>query len=119
MRIHREVWDTKENTLRLEKDGIMLIPTEADQIYNIYERLAYQDLGCGENGGMYQSVFASLDGFFEVLNAGVEAIFVLAEQKASRPALTALVKELQRVGKAGGHWQTSLDISEYRRMLGR
>jgi Protein of unknown function (DUF3160) len=101
IRIHSQVWDTKENTLRLERDGIMLIPTDADQIYNIYERLAYQDLGCGENGGMYQSVFASLDGFFEVLNAGFEAVFVLAEQKASRPALTALLKELRRVAKAG------------------
>jgi Protein of unknown function (DUF3160) len=102
VRIHREVWDTKENTLRLEKDGIMLIPTDDDQIYNIYERLAYQDLGCGENGGMYESVFASLDGFFEVLNAGFEAVFVLAEQKASRPALTAVLKEMQRVGQKGG-----------------
>jgi len=23
------------------------------------------------------------------------------------------------VGKAGGHWQTALDIGEYRRLLGR
>jgi hypothetical protein len=52
---------------------------------------------------MYQSVFASLDGFFEVLNAGFEAVFVLAEQKASRPALTALLKEMQRAGKDGGY----------------
>jgi hypothetical protein len=102
VRIHKEVWDTKENTLRLERDGIMLIPSEADQLYNIYERLAYQDLGCGENGGMYESVYASLDGFFEVLNAGFEAVFVLAEQDASRPALGALLKEMRRIGKSGG-----------------
>jgi hypothetical protein len=102
VRVHREVWDTKENTLRLERDGIMLIPTEDDQIYNVYERLAYQDLGCGENGGMFSSVFASLDGFFEVLNAGFEAVFVSAEQRASRPALAALLREMLRIGKTGG-----------------
>lgn len=102
VRVHREAWDTKENTLRLERDGIMLIPTDVEQLYNIYDRLAYQDLGCGENGGMYESVYASLDGFFEVLNAGFEAVFVLAEQKAARPALGAVLKELQRVAKANG-----------------
>jgi hypothetical protein len=100
VRVHRQVWGTKESALRLERDGIVLTPTDDDQIFNAYERLAYQDLGCGENGGMYQSVFASLDGFFEVLNAGFEAVFVLAEQKASRPALATVAKELQRVGRA-------------------
>jgi hypothetical protein len=102
VRIHRQVWDTKENTLRLERDGIFLTPTDVEQIYQPYESLAYQELGCGENGGMYSSVFASLDGFFEVLNAGFEAVFVLAEQRASRPALAAVLKELVRVGQAGG-----------------
>jgi Protein of unknown function (DUF3160) len=102
VRIHRQVWETKENTLRLERDGILLTPTTDEQIYGPYERLAYQELGCGESGGMLSSVFASLDGFFEVLNAGFEAVFVLAEQRASRPALAAVLKELGRVGKTGG-----------------
>ncbi|HEY6475752.1 MAG TPA: DUF3160 domain-containing protein, partial [Polyangia bacterium] len=102
VRIHRQVWDTKENTLRLERDGILLMPTASEQIWEPYETLAYQELGCGENGGMYSSVFASLDGFFEVLNAGFEAVFILAEQRASRPALAALLKELARAGKTGG-----------------
>ncbi|HEY4184401.1 MAG TPA: DUF3160 domain-containing protein [Polyangia bacterium] len=103
VRVHPGALPTKEAMQLLERDGILLTPTEDKQIYDRYDRLAYLDLGCGEHGGIYNSVFASIDGFFEVLNAGFEAVFMVAEQKVSRPALAAVIKELARVGAAQGN----------------
>ena len=49
-----------EEAGRLAREGVLFTPTDADQIYRPYERLAYEDLGCGSRGGMLQPVFASL-----------------------------------------------------------
>lgn len=101
-RIHPKLWSSKGETASLERNGLLLTPTHDAQIYDAYDRLAYVDLGCGSRGGMLQSVFASLDGFFEVLNAGFEAVFVLAERDVSRPALTAVMTEMRRASVAAG-----------------
>jgi hypothetical protein len=89
-----------DESRRLERDGLLFTPTDASQIYTPYERLKYEELGCGSRGGALQPIFASIDGFFEVLNAAFEAVFILGEQQVSRPALRDLLKELRRAGKA-------------------
>jgi hypothetical protein len=88
---------TGTEAAHLAHEGALFTPTDAEQIYQPYERLAYEDLGCGSRGGMLQPVFASLDGYFEVLNAGLEAVFVVAEQKVSRPALKRVLAAMKRV----------------------
>jgi hypothetical protein len=89
-----------DESRRLERDGLLFTPTDASQIYTPYERLKYEELGCGSRGGALQPIFASIDGFFEVLNAAFEAVFILGEQQLSRPALRDLVTQLRRAGTA-------------------
>jgi hypothetical protein len=90
---------------RLARDGMALSPPRDpwEQIYQPYEALQYEDLGCGSKGDVLQPVFASIDGFFEVLNAGFEGVFVVAEQQLSRPALKDVLAQMARVGKEHHH----------------
>jgi hypothetical protein len=73
--------------------GLWLAETEAEQLYEVYESLEYTD--CGERPNV--PIFASIDGFLEVLAAGFQATFMVTEQLVAIPRLRRFLRELERV----------------------
>lgn len=71
---------------------------DAVQLYGVYERGLYDASVIHEPSGesCAAPVFASLDGFLEVLHAGFEGVFLERERGLSVPRLRALLDTLSR-----------------------
>lgn len=79
----------------LERNGILLSATQHDQIYNTYESLEYTS--CHDE--VIVPIFASIDGYLELLAAGFQAVFMATEQNVSRPRLALFLSELETVAR--------------------
>lgn len=79
----------------LAKHGMQLLSTNHEQLYNTYESFEYTS--CHDE--ILVPVFASIDGFLEILAAGFQAAFMATEQNMSRPRLERFLTELQAVAK--------------------
>ncbi len=91
--------DSKPEILaRVRERGLFIAGTQTEQLHNVYENLEYTD--CGEQPNV--PIFASIDGFLEVLAAGFQATFMITEQLVSIPRLRRFLRELERVGHGQG-----------------
>jgi len=75
----------------LAQQGMQLLPTSDIQIYNTYEGFEYSS--CHDE--LLVPLFASIDGYLEVLAAGFQAVFMVTEQSVSRPRLEKFLAQLQ------------------------
>lgn len=78
----------------LAAQGYAAHDTKDTQLYQEYERRAY-DVEAPV------PVYAAIDGMLEVLGAGFQAVFMLAERDLSRPKLLALLAALETAAQAG------------------
>jgi hypothetical protein len=79
---------------QVRERGLYIAPTDAEQLHEVYEGLEYSECGAEP----LVPVFASIDGFLEVLAAGFQATFMTTEQLVSIPRLRRFLRELERVG---------------------
>ncbi len=78
---------------QLRQRGLWLAPTTAPQLYDVYQGLSRS--ACGDTPSV--PIFASLDGFLEVLAAGFHATFTVTEQHVALPRLRRFLREIERV----------------------
>lgn len=78
---------------QVRKRGLWLAQTDAEQLHEVYEALEYTE--CHEAPNV--PIFASIDGFLEVLAAGFQATFMVTEQLVTIPRLRRFLRELERV----------------------
>ncbi len=79
----------------LGRQGLLLAPTSASFIYGPYESLEYDEC----HAEVKVPIFASLDGFLEVLQAGFQADFIGGEQTESIPKLRRFATLLEATAK--------------------
>ncbi len=78
--------------------GLLTANTGDSQIYQPYDQLMYSE--CHDH--VLVPIFASLDGFLEVLDGGFQTAFMLTEQQVSRPRLEQFLKALEKAAGGAG-----------------
>lgn len=94
----------------LAEHGWSAWATQDTQLYQEYERRTY-DLEHPV------PVYAAIDGVLEVLGAGFQAVFMLAERDLSRPKLRALLSALEAAATRDGLGRVANIADRSRRML--
>lgn len=78
---------------QLRQRGLWLAATADDQLYGVYKNL--EPGTCSERTDA--PIFASIDGFLEVMAAGFQATFMATEQLVSIPRMRRFLREIERV----------------------
>lgn len=89
----REKKAQPEIRAQLRRRGLWLATTTDEQLHQVYEGLEYTECGAQPN----VPIFASIDGFLEILAAGFQATFMVTEQLVSIPRMRRFLRELERV----------------------
>lgn len=82
----------------LAKSGLTHTRTTAANLHEPYESLRYDSC----KSKVQVPIFASVDGFLEVLHAGFQAVFMLGEEHLSRPRLQAFLNVLESFAQKAG-----------------
>lgn len=85
----------REHLDALSRTGMLFAETQTDQIYEPYEQLDYTEC----HAAVKVPIYATVDGFMEVLSAGFQAVFMITEQKVARPRLATFSKLLSDSAK--------------------